>query len=402
MFKKTTNRNFLWQQPTIHWLLTGLFVLMLLGLLFSRALLSISMAVWFITIIAFQLQHPFPKEKHPLLYWSIMPLGLFVVGAWQLPFQKDTYDFLLNLCTYPIAFFAVRLLYASIDGNKIIRIWIVVAFLSSIYPLSWYVTHFQEAVIKYGSGQSMPVWMDHDHIRYSIFLCSAFALLLFHYPFSNKFRLPVVVATFLLIVFLSVRTAWVILAIMLLFIPFLKTIPYRKWLTIGIIAIACCSYFIFPTVQKKIAYTLYDWQQFKPAVFNSNYSDGARRNLNDIAVEAIQHKSYNVGWAGVAPTMQQYGKKYFPQQPMQFGWPFNQWLFWLLGSGWIGMLLWSTWLLYPILWGIQQQQFGITAWTIAISASCLVESNLNFQFGVFLHAWPLAMMALYPAQDNKR
>ncbi|MBY0348386.1 MAG: hypothetical protein K2W79_09010 [Hydrotalea flava] len=185
MFKKTTNRNFLWQQPTIHCLLTGLFVLMLLGLLFSRAVLSISMAVWLITIIAFRLQHPFPKEKHPLLYWSLIPLVLFVVGAWQLPFQKDTYDFLLNLCTYPIAFFAVHLLYASIDGNKIIRIWIVVAFLSSIYPLSWYATHFQEAVIKYGSGQSMPVWMDHDHIRYSIF----YAVLLLCFYFIILFQI---------------------------------------------------------------------------------------------------------------------------------------------------------------------------------------------------------------------
>ncbi len=401
MFKKPINRYFSWQPFAIRQLLTALFVLLLVGLLFSRALLSICMAVWCIVIIFFQFKLLFPQVKHALLHWSVMPLVLFVLGAWQRPFEKDTYDFLLTLCTYPITFFAVRLLYHFADSRKIIRIWIVVALLSSVYPLIWFAGHFQEAIVKYGSGQSMPVWMDQDHIRYNIFLSSAFALLLFHNPFSKKFHLLFLVTGFAGIVFLSVRTAWVILAIMLLFIPFLKTIPFRKWLTVGIIAIACCSYFFFPTVQKKIAYTLYDWQQFKPTVFNSNYSDGARLNLNYIAIEAIQQKHDNIGWAGVAPTMQQFGEKYFPHQPLQFGWPFNQWLFWILGSGWLGVLLWTVWLLYPLVWGLQQQQLGVVAWSFAIAASCLVESNLNFQFGVFLHAWPLALMAFSHQRNNR-
>ncbi|MDE3125686.1 MAG: hypothetical protein KGK14_09245 [Bacteroidota bacterium] len=401
MMKKTTNRIFFWQSISNSQLLTALFILMLAGLLFSRALLSICMLAWAVVLIIFLYKNKLSLGKHTMLHWSILPLGLFLLGAWQQPFQTNTYDFLLTLLTYPIAFFSVRTLFNITEKQKILQIWITVAMISSIYPIIWFATHFHEAIVKYGSGQSMPVLMDQDHIRYSIFLCSAFTFILFQYPFSNKYRLYFIPLFFLLIVFLSVRTAWVILGISLLFIPLIKSIPHRQWITAILVILAGCSYFIFPTVQKKIAYTLYDWQQFIPSKFNSNYSDAARRNLNYIAIQAIQHQSYNVGWADVATTMQLYGEKYFPKQKLQFSWPFNQWLFWMLGSGWIGTLMWSIWLVYPIVWGWQHKQYGVFYWSIAIAISCLVETNLNFQYGVFLHAWPLAIMT-FTSQDNNR
>lgn len=81
MFKKPINRYFSWQPFAIRQLLTALFVLLLAGLLFSRALLSICMAVWCIVIIFFQFKLLFPQVKHALLHWSVMPLVLFVLGA---------------------------------------------------------------------------------------------------------------------------------------------------------------------------------------------------------------------------------------------------------------------------------------------------------------------------------
>jgi hypothetical protein len=373
-----------------------LLMVMLLGLLFSRALLSISTLVWLIVILISWRKYNFFRNDNHLLYWSIVPLILFLAGAWQLPFQKDTYDFLLTLCSYPIAFFSVTMLKNQKNISIINQIWVIVAIAGCIYPISWFITHIQASISRYGSGQTLPVLMDNDHIRYGIFLCSALVMLLFHNPFSLRFRWILIGLLLLLILFLSVRTAWIILIICLLFIPFTKSIPQRKWITVGIILLGFCNYIFFPTVQKKIAYSFYEWQQFNPLVFNSNYSDGARRNMNTIALEAIQEKQYNVGWAGVAPTMQQIGRTYFSQQNLKFGWPFIQWLFWLIGSGWIGVIAWSIWLLYPICWAWQQKQTGVAVWSIAITASCLVECNLNYQFGVFLHAWPLALMSILP------
>lgn len=377
-----------------------LMMLMLLGLLTSRALLSISMLVWLIVILISWRKNIFFRSDNHLLYWSIVPLILFFSGAWQLPFQKNTYDLLLTLCMYPIAFFSTTILKSLKEISITKQIWIIVAIVSYIYPIGWFITHIEASITQYGSGQTLPVWMDNDHIRYSIFLCSAFVMLLFHNPFSSRVRWILISLVLLLILFLSVRTGWIILIICLLFIPFTKSIPHQKWITVSMIILAFCSYILFPTVQKKIAYSFYEWQQFNPSVFNSNYSDGARRNMNTIALEAIQQKQYNVGWAGVAPTMQQIGRTYFSQQNLKFGWPFNQWLFWLIGSGWIGVIAWSIWLLYPIFWAWQNKQTGVAVWSIAITASCLVECNLNYQFGVFLHAWPLALMAVSPQRSS--
>jgi hypothetical protein len=85
-------------------------------------------------------------------------------------------------------------------------------------------------------------------------------------------------------------------------------------------------------------------------------------------------------------------KKDFGNQKTEYGWPFNQWLFWWMGSGWWGMLLFTGWLLYPLFINIKKIDAGLICWTIAIALSCIVESTLNYQFGVFLHIWPIAFM----------
>ncbi|MEN9599633.1 MAG: hypothetical protein RL596_1952, partial [Bacteroidota bacterium] len=58
------------------------------------------------------------------------------------------------------------------------------------------------------------------------------------------------------------------------------------------------------------------------------------------------------------------------------------------------LLCFTAWLLYPIGWGYKTKQKEIIIWSIAIAVSCLVEANLNFQFGILLHAWPLWLVTL--------
>src|SRR5688572_16151822 len=90
---------------TIYKLPLYLFVLMLAGLLFSRALLSITTALWLIVIIT-----SFSKEKlrlyKPILLWSLLPLGLFLLGFCQQPNAKENLDYLLTLLIYPVAAFS--------------------------------------------------------------------------------------------------------------------------------------------------------------------------------------------------------------------------------------------------------------------------------------------------------
>jgi len=91
--------------------------------------------------------------------------------------------------------------------------------------------------------------------------------------------------------------------------------------------------------------------------------------------------------------------KIFSCKNTEFGWPFNQWLYWWMGSGWWGMLLFSGWLLYPIILGFQQKiridlldnchcvellgrnYFELSIWCIAahFSASDALENGTYFR-----------------------
>ena len=158
-------------------------------------------------------------------------------------------------------------------------------------------------------------------------------------------------------------------------------------------SILVLSYLIVPTIHQKIAYSIWDWQQFQPGKYDPNYSDGTRRAINLSAWNSINNRSnINAGWSGISNILQESFTRNFANQKTEYGWPFNQWLFWWMGSGWWGMLLFTGWLLYPLFINIKKIDAGLICWTIAIALSCIVESTLNYQFGVFLHIWPIAFM----------
>jgi O-antigen ligase len=102
------------------------------------------------------------------------------------------------------------------------------------------------------------------------------------------------------------------------------------------------GYLLFPTIQQKWAYMVYDWQQFDQSADRLGYSDGARRLINSLAWETIEKNKWpGVGWGNISSVMEINFLEKFPEQKLSFGWPFNQWLFWWLGAGISGLLLFS-------------------------------------------------------------
>lgn len=381
-----------------HQIAVGLFIIMLGGLFWSRAVLSITQGAW-VLFALWQYRIWWPQlTKDTLLLWSICPIGLFLLGWYQQPYALVNYDLLLTFTVYPVVVLAVR---SVSDGTikHLINIWQWAAVAGLLYPLGWYLLHIQEAHTAYGAGRSLPTFMDTDHIRFSIFLCATLLFSLVNkntVTLRNKLGVAVLI---LCIILLSVRTAWLILFAMCLVAALLnirsaKRWPVYNWLLLLLLfaGISITIFYLFPTVQQKIAYTLYDWQQFKPGKYNPDFSDGARRAINHSAFQAVLADGSNTGWAGIPDTLQRYFSQSFPGTVLQYGWPFNQWLFWWMGSGWWGMLLFTAWLCYPFFRGWKINNKGLVYWTAAIMVSCLVECTLTFQYGVFLHAWPLALL----------
>lgn len=378
-----------------EWLISGLFIISLAGLLWSRAILSISMGAW----LLFSLWH-FRSwigvwRTNPLFLWGISPVALGLLGIWQSPAAPAGWDHLLSLATYPVVALSITSI-AFIDNrlfNKLVYYWIIAACIAVLYPLGWYVLNTTAAHERYNSGQSLPVFMDQDHVRFSIFL-SAAALLAWFNRHLHQWLLPACIFLLISIIFLSVRTGWVLAFMMVTMVSVqsLFTKPHKNWkrfflITTCLVTIGIVAWLVFPTVQHKIRYSLYDWQQYTAGKYDPTLSDNVRYAINSAAVHAIESGDQNKGWANIPETLQNHFTRLFPAYTTNFGWPFNQWLFWWMGSGWWGMLLFTVWLFFPAYWGLRKQNMAIVCWTFAVAASCVVEANLGYQYSIWLHAW---------------
>lgn len=375
-------------------ILLALAIMMLAGLLWSRAILSISMGLMVIYAIYY-----LTKEKatllNPLFIWCLCPLLLMLMGIYQEGFNPSNLQSLLGIMVYPVAGFTAIAAEKYSFSKTISQPWIHAAIISLLYPLGWFALHAVEAVELYGKGKTLPVFMDTDHVRFSIFLCSALLFTLL--PVNNaRYKKTSFAILLIAILLLAVRTGWVIAGIIMIGygLYYMKSKPARnphcvRNISISIIAIITLLA-VSPTIQQKIRYTLYDWNTYNTKGYDSTYSDGVRRAMNTVAWKAITEDHANaIGWAAIPSTIQQKFSQVFKGQTTQYGWPFNQWLFWWIGSGWWGMGLFTIWLFYPAWYGYQHKNPYLIIWTLAIAFSCLVETTINYQYGALLHVWPL-------------
>lgn len=373
-------------------------IVMVCGLFWSRALLSLSMGGWLL-FAGFRYQHWMPVfKKDVLLVWSICPLFLFWLGGWQQPAAMSNYDYLLTLSTYPVVALAFRSLPAKETARTGKALWLWASAVGLVYPLGWYLLHYTIANQGYGKGQSLPTFMDADHVRFGIFVSAAYLFSL-RYPFTKpSYRKWIAGLLLASILFLSVRTAWVMALLITIFhlLMHWATRVSRKKMVIGgtlFVLLLLAAYYALPTVQQKVAYTVYDWQQYSPEKYDASYSDGTRRTLNQTAWKAIrQGDGANTGWAAIPESLNREFAKSHPGELLAFGWPFNQYLFWWMGAGGLGMVLFALWLLYPALYGWKNKKYALACWSLCIVLSCMVETTLNYQYGTWLHAWVLVLL----------
>ena len=387
---------------------TALFLLALTlaGLIWSRAVLSIVHIFWLVAASIFfaKQRHLFKKSR--LLIWSITPLFLFLPGLYQQPFAKGNAAYIITLCIYPITALAVTFLLKNISEKKFLAIWMIFAVASLALPFYNYLQNFSGAYLMYARAKTLKVWMDADHVRYGLFLCSALLFLLFFNVSKLWLRYTVFTFIFLMIVLLASRTAWVGAALIILIYAWqkIRLTKYEKlrWLIpVALVAGGAASYQFVDTVRGKIDYMVYDWQLFEAKKYNADFSDGTRRNINYTAWKVVttEGKS-NAGWAGISPTLKNSFKNYFPAQQTEYGWPFNQWLYWWIGAGWWTAILFTGWLFYPLVYGLKKRNYPLVTWTLIIAASCMVEATLSLQYGVFLHAWVIAILWSTSEYDN--
>ena len=196
-------------------ILLVLSILLLAGLLWSRALLSIGMGLMVVYVIYFWNTSGRPSFKEPLLIWCCSPFVLLFTGIYQEGFTATNNQLLLTFSVYPIAGFTAIVTKKMEFSKTISQPWIHAALIALLYPIGWFILHTSNAIEQYGIGKSMPVFMDNDHLRFSMFLCSALLFTLL--PVNNaRYKKISFIILLVSILFLAVRTAWVLAFIILI------------------------------------------------------------------------------------------------------------------------------------------------------------------------------------------
>jgi hypothetical protein len=174
--------------------------------------------------------------------------------------------------------------------------------------------------------------MDDDHVRFGMFLAIGCFMGVVLFVQQKIMRLIGIFLLFSVLV-LAIRTAWIMILVMALvtaiFILLYGNRFQKKILIIGfiaMIAIAAITYQLSPGIQQKVAYTLYDWQQYEAGKADPTLSDATRRVINGESWKLIQAGENNIGWSAIDDVIRNSIQKNYPQQKFDFGWPFNQWL----------------------------------------------------------------------------
>lgn len=372
-------------------------LLMIVGLFASRALLSISIGLFFLSAPLRLGRRDWIRQaiKDPLVWIGSLLVGLPVLsGFWSENMYAwwDVVRIKLPLLLLPLGGVGLRW-----DKKRHEWIgWILVALvgIGSIYSLIPWMRDAFSVNVDYLRGGSLPTWLDNDRVRFSwlvVAMCwwiqgrwkdalprqrwLIAGLILFFIFFLHVLAVRIgLVCFYLLAAFLLLRQLLdpahrrgsVVLLLLLIGLPFLL-------------------YYMLPTFRARVDYIRYDWSYTFQGKYLSGGNDAIRVQSLQVAGEVIRnHPLYGVGFGDIRSEMDSVYHRVNPNlSESERIYPANEWAVYGVGMGWIGLILFSVAMI--VLFFIRMRDaFRWRAWVLATILSLVTDIGLEVQYGVFL------------------
>ncbi len=380
-----------------------LLALLIAGLLFSRALLSIMMGAGILLLIIPAFRRDFISVfKKPLLY-AISGIVLFY--TWLLLREPD-------VSTWQRLFFHLSsisilcLLWFMVAGADLfLPVILSLGVLSTLPSLYDMLIHDGLAAL-YEKGQVAYTLMQGDHQRFTIWISGCLALSWYYGLMEHKRPAVYYILFFsFFLLMLAVRTGWLFVLLISAaggFIFLIRQAKRQYWyIAMLILLLLPVLMYSIPFSRKKIQYMQWEWREQRAAE-KLGGSDAVRRMVNETAVELIRENPGGLGVAGAAKTLEERTKTKYPDTQASYQWPFNQYLQWGLAAGW-AMGLVPVLLLLFLLYRLYFTRNYLTAvWVLFISLTGLYESTLEMQYGLFLSVFFTGLIYLYESGLRKR
>jgi hypothetical protein len=380
------------------------FILMLGGLFFSRALLSSSMILF--TLVSFIhtgiRDHLKNFTATPVL-WSMSVLFLvpLISGAWS-DDKKNWLDMMqikLPLLFLPLAF-AAPFSFSNKEWRLFAYIFIAFVLGGTIWSIAQYLNDMNLINESYLQSGTIKTPFENDHVRFSwlvsitVLLCCSF---LFRENENRFIRITVSILAGWFIIYLHILAArtgllslYIILVMGLIWLILKKlNFKYAITLLLLLIAMPVTAWFIFPTLQNRVRYFLYEAPFFRKTDYQAGHNDMVRV----ISLKAgwnIMNQSPLPG-AGFGDILSETKKWYAEHYPQMIEkdkiYPSGEWAVYGAGCGWPGLIVFLTALLVPFFTAMKRNKLSWILLNTAVLFSFLFDIGLEVQFGVFVYSF---------------
>ncbi len=384
-------------------LLVLVILLLLVGLFFSRALLSIGTGLFFL-LSSWGIS--FRKTKQVLsqnnYYWLLALLFLLPLmsGIWSTD-QVEWWNRIqvkIPLLIIPWAFLVMPVL-SKRAYYLISWCYIILVIVTSLYSVVLFANDASTFLQAYHKAGLLQVAFDNDHVRYSWAIVIALLLLVTLYKNKINSRIENLLCIFLItwLVFylhlLAAKTGLITFYLgFYLYCIYCLLTAQRKWIPIvGAflpVLLILIAYYCLPSFQHRLHYVVWDYQQYANGHFLPGSPDGSRVASWKAGLSIFSNHCWGgVGAGDLWQYMQSYYQQNFPLFTAHDRILPNQILVYAASMGLPGLVLILSIGLYPFC--IKQERKNII-W-ICFHAGNLIclftDIGLEGQYGVFLFSF---------------
>lgn len=314
-------------------------------------------------------------------------------------FWSENLHFWLERVRVRIPFFVIPWVFANLpllskqQYRSVLYVLVGAVFFICIGVGIHFLLHMDDILARLGMGQPVPV--PRNHIRFNLILATTILVggwlweqgYVWRYRWERKVLLTVVAFLFIFIHVLSVRSGMVTLYAALLFSIFRFVLRTRRW-KVGLITLAVLlltpiiAVQSIPSLQKKVAYMVWDWQQYQNNV-GDNYSDSERWVSISAGIQLWRENPWiGVGTGDLPQEIQRVVNQRYPKYTSEPKLPHNQFIYILAGTGIIGLILSLAAFFWPIFMGKRRYFYLFATFQVIILISFLVEYTIETSIGV--------------------
>lgn len=371
------------------------------GLLWSRALLSVSMILFLVAcVFLWPLQtHAQYVRRHPyLLLMPLLFLAPLMNGAWS----SDTDEWLrvlqIKLPLLLLPLFSMSLTLPGSKTNRVLMYWMGISLLVSMSRSVWfYLQHMQEVTTGYLQAKVLPVDMGNDHVRYGWLLVLFFAWGLHllgtgraQTGQDRKWLIALLLGIFIFQHLLASKTGlagiYLVLGLYLLMHRRQVWVGRMAWL---LLAAPLAAWVLLPTFRNRLRFVRWDFQHYSRGAYTEGLSD-APRVLSVNAGQAIWKDQPLLG-CGFGDIRQEITEWYTRNTPMLKGYeyllPSNEFILYGAAGGLLAFSLFFIAVTAPFFVQGLRQSFAWIAFHLIAVAGFLYEIALETQYGVFIYAF---------------